>query len=307
MVVPARNAAGTIARTLAALADQRTDAEYEVVVADDGSHDGTAEIAESAGATVVRLPGGGGPAAARNAAVAAGSGGLLAFTDADCFPSPDWLAAGLRALDKADLVQGRVEPDPDTPLGPFDRTLWVERETGLYETANLFARRELFDSLGGFEAWLEPEVGKPLAEDVWFGWRARRTGARTAFEPAALVHHAVFPRGPFGHAEERRRLQYFPAMVAQMPELREQFLFARWFLSRRTAAFDGALAATVLAARRRSPWPLALCFPYLTIAARDARPARRRAPLVMAAKAAADLVGLTYLLRGTARWRTPVL
>lgn len=307
VVVPARNAAGTIGRTLDALAAQQVEAPYEVVVADDGSDDGTAEIAERAGVRVVRLPGGGGPAAARNAAAAAGTGTVLAFTDADCFPAPRWLATGLRELEGADIVQGRVEPDPRSPRGPFDRTLWVERETGLYETANLFARRALFDQLGGFEAWLEAEVGKPLAEDVWFGWRARRAGARTLFAHDALVRHAVFPRGPVAHADERRRLQYFPAMVAQMPELRDQFLHARWFLSRRSAAFDAAVIGVGLAALRGSRWPLVLAWPYLSMSARDARPARRRAPLVMAGKAAADLVGLAYLLKGTARWRAPVL
>jgi glycosyltransferase involved in cell wall biosynthesis len=309
VVVPARNAAATIGRTLEALAAQQLEGPYEIVVADDGSDDGTAEIAERAGATVVRLPGGDGPAGARNAAAEAGTGGVLAFTDADCFPARRWLSAGLAALDElnADIVQGRVEPDDRAARGPFDRSLWVERETGLYETANLFVRRELFDRLGGFEAWLEPEVGKPLAEDVWFGWRARRAGANTRFAHDALVRHAVFPRGAIGHAEERRRFQYFPAMVAQMPELREHFLYRHLFLSRRSAAFDAAVAGATLAAWRRALWPLALAWPYVSMSARAERAARRRAPLVMAAKAGADLVGLAYLLKGSARWRKPVL
>jgi glycosyltransferase involved in cell wall biosynthesis len=306
VVVPARNAAATIGRTLEALSSQEVESAYEVVVADDGSDDETPRIAERAGVKLVRL-GGGGAAEARNAAVAAGSGSVLAFTDSDCFPTPGWLAAGLRALDRADVVQGRVEPDVGVPRGPFDRSLWVEGETGLFETANLFVRRDLFDRLGGFEAPFDVDGGRPLGEDVWFGWRARRTGARSVFEAEALVRHAVFPRGPVAHADERRRLEHFPAIVARMPELRDGFLYRRWFLSRRSAAFDLALAGAAMAARRRSPVPFALAWPYLSIAARDARPARRRAPLVMVAKAGADLVGLAYLLKGTARSRTPVL
>jgi glycosyltransferase involved in cell wall biosynthesis len=310
VIVPALNASATIARTLAALAAQDFGGGYEVVVVDDGSDDGTARIAEQWDGDVRvvvirqdRL----GPAAARNAGVAAASGRLLAFTDADCYPAPGWLEAGVAALADADLVQGSVSPEPGVERGPWDRTLWVERETGLFETANLFVRRSLFDSLGGFEVWLEPEIGKPLGEDMWFGWRARRTGARSAFCEAALVHHAVFPRGPGGFLAERRRLRYFPAMAAQMPELREQFFFGRLFLARRSAAFDAALAGVAAAAVRRSWLPLAAGAPYARMLLREARPYRRRAPLVAAVRAAADALTLAELARGSVRARTPVL
>ena len=142
-----------------------------------------------------------GPGAARNAGVAARSGRILAFTDADCYPAPNWLAAGVAALESADLVQGAVRPRPDQPVGPFDRTLWVGAHDGLWQTANLFTTRELFDRVGGFEDWLHPRHGKILGEDVWFGWQIRRTGARSAFAPEVRVEHEVFPRS----ARELRR------------------------------------------------------------------------------------------------------
>ncbi len=305
MIVPALNASATIPRTLAALAAQEYDGPYEVIVVDDGSEDDTASIAARAGATVIRGARQG-PAGARNAGVEASSGDVLAFTDADCYPTPRWLAEGVRAMKSADLVQGKVDPEPG-PIGPWDRTIWVERETGLYETANLFLRREVFDRVGGFEVWLEPEIGKPLAEDMWLGWRARRSGARSAFSADALVHHAVFPRGPLGWIGERRRLRYFPAMAAQMPELRHQFFFARVFLSKRSAAFDAAVAGAAVAAARRSPWPLAAALPYARMVAADAIPSRRRAPLVAAVKLAGDALTLASLVRGSARYRSPLI
>ena len=305
VIVPALDASATIPRTLAALAAQEIDVDYEVIVVDDGSDDQTAEIAERAGATVVRQERQG-PAAARNAGVAASRGDVLAFTDADCYPTPAWLAHGLDAMRSADLVQGRVDPEPG-PLGAWDRTIWVERETGLYETANLFVRRDVFERVGGFEVWLEPEIGKPLAEDMWLGWRARRSGARSAFSADALVHHAVFPRGPLGWLGERRRLRYFPAMARQMPELRRQFFFGRVFLSRRSAAFDAAVAGAAVAAARRSPWPLAAAAPYARMVWRDAIPSRRRAPLVAAVKVAGDMLTLAALVRGSARFRSPLI
>ena len=40
------------------------------------------------------------------------------------------------------------------------------------------------------------------------------------FADRALVHHAVFPRGPRGFIAERWRLRFFPALVREVPELR---------------------------------------------------------------------------------------
>jgi GT2 family glycosyltransferase len=308
VIVPVRNSAGTIGRALAALAAQEIDAGYEVIVVDDDSDDGTAELAGRAGGPVkVLRQGRSGPSAARNRGAAAAEAPALAFTDADCFPTPGWLAAGLSALGPADLVQGAVLPDPETVFLPFDRTIWVERETGLYETANLFVKKDVFERVGGFEEWLTPDIGKSFGEDIWFGWRARRAGARTAFSPEALVHHAVFPRGPAEYVDERRRLRYFPAAASLVPELRDTLFYRRLFLSKRTAAFDLAVAGAAVAAARRSPRPLAAALPYAWLAGREALRWRHRAPLVAVAGAAADAVGAASLARGSVRWRTPVL
>ena len=224
VIVPARNAELTLPRTLRALAGQDLDGGYEVIVVDDGSRDRTAELAERAASgagapvTVLHQPPLG-PAAARNRGAAYAHAATLAFCDADVFPAPGWLRAGVGALGNADLVQGCVWPDPEAPLGPFDRTLWITSQVGLWETANLFVTRAVFDAAGGFEEWLRPRRGKALAEDVWFGYRALRDGARPAFCPDALAHHAVFERRWTAYAAERARLRYFPAMVARMPEL----------------------------------------------------------------------------------------
>jgi GT2 family glycosyltransferase len=297
VVIPARDAAATIGDTLAALAEQQPD---EVIVVDDGSRDATMALAEASPVVTHVIRGAGeGPGAARNAGAAAATGEALAFLDADCVPQRGWLRAGLRALEEADLVQGPTTPPPAAPRGPFDRTLWVVEPWGLFETANLFVRRELFERLGGFEPWLSPARSKELAEDVWFGWRAVRAGARTGFCETALVHHAVFPRGPRDYVAERLRLRYFPAMAKRIPELRQTFFWQRLFLTQRSAAFDLALAGAVLAAATRRPWPLALAVPYARIA--------RRRPRAWPVDVAADAVGLASLLAGSARARSLVL
>jgi GT2 family glycosyltransferase len=307
VVIPARNAAATLPATLRALAAQTYDGEVEVVVVDDRSTDRTPEIARAAGARVLTITTGRGPGEARNLGARTASAPLLAFTDADCEPDPGWLAAGVRALqDGADLVQGRILPVRDP--GPFDRTLRVEHASPLFETANLLVTRQAFERAGGF-----PEAGLPLpggeksfAEDTLFGWRARRAGARCAFVPEALVRHAVFPRGPRGFIDERRRLRYFPALVRAVPELRGD-LPGRVFLSRRTAAFDLAVAGTVVAiVRRRPAIALAAALPYVRLVGAP-WPPRRSVLRRLATHVAADAVGAVALARGTAEARTVVL
>jgi glycosyltransferase involved in cell wall biosynthesis len=307
VIVPARDGAATLLRTLTALAAQELDGDHEVIVVDDGSRDETAALAERTGGIVrVVRQGRVGPAAARNAGVAVSSGAALAFCDADVFPTPGWLAAGLRALEHADLVQGRVLPDPAASLGPFDRTIWIQGAVGLWETANLFVTRELFDRAGGFEEWLRPRRGKALAEDVWFGYRALRAGARPAYCADALAHHAVFHRGWPEYVAERRRLAYFPAMARRMPELRDAFLYRRAFLNARSARFDLALAGTLAAAGARSPWPLLGAVPYARLARMHARRAGGGAG-ILAADLAADIVGALALAAGSFVHRSLVL
>ncbi len=307
MIIPARNAAATLARTLEALRAQ--DVEHEVVVVDNESADATGDIARAAGARVLRQEPQRGPAAARNAGVAATSAPLLAFTDADCEPTPGWLAGALGAFADADLVTGPVAPTPGVAVHPFDRTVSVPGPSPRFETANLLVTREMFERAGGFQPLRALGPGPeeaPFGEDALFGWRARRAGARVAWAPGALVHHAVFRRGPRGYVAERARLRYFPALVREVPEMRAE-LTARLFLTPRSARFDLAVAGVLAAAATRRPWPLLAAAPYARRHLRLHEPWRRSAARENAAYVSADLVGLGALAYGSARARTLLL
>jgi Glycosyl transferase family 2 len=297
VIVPARDAEATLPRTLAALADQEGAPSFEVVVADGGSSDGTAAIAERSGARVAR-----GDA---NAAVAAASGAVLALCGDDCRPAAGWLAAGTRALAEAELVQGRILPDERPAAGPFERDVSVTAETGLYDAGNLFVSRALFDRLGGFE---RPPATDGLTEATWFAWRARRSGARTAFSPDALVHRAAPALEPLEYLEDATRLMALPATVAHLPELRGTLLHRGLFLSPRTMKLDLALAGLALAAGRRSKLPLLALVPYALELRRRAK--ERGADdwkRVAAIDAATDLLGAMALLHGSVEARTPVI
>lgn len=308
VIVPARDAAKSLPRALEGLSRQTFAGRFEVIVVDNGSLDDTAELAERSAIVtqVIRRQRGDGPGAARNSGAAAAHGSVLAFLDADCRPDRDWLQSGTDAIGGLGLAQGRVMPDPDVPPGPFDRTLSVGAAHGLYESANLFIARELFERLGGFPAGLESSAWRPgdrdapFGEDVIFGWKAVRSGARTGFCAEALAYHEVRPRGPLAFVAERSRLALFPLLAARVPELREGFFYRRWFHSRRSARFDLALAGGALAALTGRPLPLMAAVPYVRLLAGDARPwGVWRGPEVAGVLAMADAFGAFALLRGS--------
>jgi glycosyltransferase involved in cell wall biosynthesis len=305
VVIPARDAEAMIGRTVAAVAAQELDGGFEVVVVDDGSTDATAENARAAGARVVSNTTPLGPADARNGGVAATDAELIAFTDADCVPAPGWLRAGVAALEQADLVQGRVEPEPGVAVGPFDHVITVREETGLYETANLFVRREWFDRVGGFRAFIDPARGH-FGEDLVFGWEVRRAGGRSAFAADALVHHEVVKRSASAWIAERRRLRLFPEATRVVPELRSRW-FLGLFLSPRTAKFDLALAAVVVALLTRRPLLLLLALPYARATFRTDQWYRRWVIEQNAAHVAGDLAGLLALIEGSVKSKRVVL
>lgn len=104
VVIPARDAANTIKDCLeAVLSQKKIDFDYEVIVVDDGSRDNTAEIAESLGVKVIRQLNAG-PGAARNSGVNAAQGEIIAFTDADCVPTSEWLCHIIQPFIEADVV-----------------------------------------------------------------------------------------------------------------------------------------------------------------------------------------------------------
>jgi cytochrome P450/GT2 family glycosyltransferase len=140
VVVPARNEAARIGGTLAALATQ-TDKEFALVVVDNASTDGTADVVRRFGANapfrvdVVAEPmRGPGPAADTGFRHAIGEGAvLLARTDADCLPAPDWVAAAKAALNGAEMACGRSVPRWDEHPNLAERRLLpvVARIAGL--------------------------------------------------------------------------------------------------------------------------------------------------------------------------------
>jgi glycosyltransferase involved in cell wall biosynthesis len=289
------------------------------VVVDDGSVDGSgAEVAAVAAQdSRFRLvtTTGVGAVAARGLGVAATTAPYLAFTDSDCVPAPQWLAQGLQSLeDGADVAQGPTVPA--RPPRALERTVWVTVEDGLYATCNVFYRRTAFDAAGGFDGRLAGRLGfRPdrgsralgLGEDTVLGWRVRRAGV-AAWAPAATVTHHVFPVDVGESLRRAWSVGAFPALVREVPELRQTllrdgiWLGGRWRIPLYAGMVAGAARRPGLAAFSLGAW----------VAVRGRRlrrnePSWRRLAKALPVDLACDAVAGSALIVGSARSRRCVL
>lgn len=312
VVVSTYRRASALPRLVEALEQQTLPrSQFEVVIADDGNTDDTpAVLAELQAQSplqlrVVRNERNRGAAAGRNLGWRAARAPLIAFTDDDCRPQPQWLEAGLTGLASAAVVVGRTEPPPDQlPLeqGPFARVLRVE-EPRFYETCNIFYRRADLDAAGGFDETFR------TGEDTELALRVRPGGHGVVFAGNALVYHDIRPSDFLAAARETFRWTDLPLVVKLHPEVRRTLLSGRVFWKPSHPRAIAAAAGLVLAATGRRPGLLLLAAPWLEYRVSRAPlcPGPRRRWLVLPGALAIDLIEVGVMIRGSVRHRTLVL
>jgi GT2 family glycosyltransferase len=196
---------------------------FETLVVDNGSTDGSADMAEREfAARVIRNPENRGFCAANNQGIAATRGEFVALLNNDAEAGPGWLAALLRAcrrapdvgmaaskvlvwedprrIDKAGHLifpdgQNRGRGTGALDTGQFDReeeVLWPDGCAALY-------RREMLERIGGFD-----EDFFAYGDDAELGLRARIAGWRCIYTPEAVVRHH---RGATLGKDSARRLE----------------------------------------------------------------------------------------------------
>ena len=254
VVIPARDRLDVLRRVLDGLCKQELAPEhFEVIVADDGSSDGTMDhLREQAGKTpftLISLQGGGeGAAAARNRALAASRGEIILFLDADTIPSPSLLRRHLELHSRARGAEchlGRIEMSAEL-MGP-KQARWHElrlaagdARTGeidfrRYRTANSSMPRSALLEIHGFEERL------PAAEDLELAYRLARRGMRFFYHSDTLaVHHH-----PLRLEEYLRKGALYGEAVARWRALQPEMGTE---LARRFGLYDAGLAP---AERRR--------------------------------------------------------
>lgn len=215
VIIPARDAAATIARAVLAVRDQvdGLGRGVEVVVVDDGSKDGTGDLARAAGARVLRTDGEG-PARARNLGLAAASTPLVIFTDADCAPRPGFVAALLSPFADPAVggAKGAYETEQRRLVARFVQQEYEERYARMARRASIdfidtYAaayRLELLRSVGGFDE----RYRRPSTEDQELSFRVAATGARLVFVPGARVGH-LHADSLAGYARKKAKIGYF--------------------------------------------------------------------------------------------------
>jgi glycosyltransferase involved in cell wall biosynthesis len=188
-VVIARNEAAGIEQALASILAQEGLDHRELIVVDDGSKDGTAELVVRLAelypsVRLIRLERNRGRGFARHAGVGQARGRVIATVDADVILPPGWASRCLEMLAAADAVGGTAVPDGDVAyigarFGLKPRTVaHTTKATG----SNAAYRRELFDRVS-----FDPALRD--GEDVAFNHALDAIGARVLTVPELLVEH----------------------------------------------------------------------------------------------------------------------
>ncbi|MEV4759250.1 glycosyltransferase family A protein [Micromonospora sp. NPDC049559] len=218
VVIPCYNRARTIGLCVRSVRRQ-TYPDIEIVVVDDASGDDSAGIAESAGATVLRLPSNSGPGAARNLGAEHARGDILFFLDADVALEPESVAsavAALRAEPRLGAICGVLRPESlvSRNLVARYRALqmyhwWLAREGPLegLHTALCAMRAEVFREIGPFDPTLRhteaPEYGYRLRQRYEVRSTAAIAGVHDHDSQLRVLLPKVFLRAHASAAEVR--------------------------------------------------------------------------------------------------------
>ncbi len=205
VIVPTYNRRESLRHTIQALLAQ-THADHEILVADDGSDDGTAELLVGfPGVRHLRLAHAG-PAAARNAGIGAAAGAIIAFTDDDCRPPANWLARladGYARYPQAAGVGGYLRApaavERRSILARYDALLNGQYGVGEAEvlagfecpaggTGNMSYRREVLAEAGGFDESFPIAAG----EDADLKQRICQAGHLLLYLPVGMDHLRVY-------------------------------------------------------------------------------------------------------------------
>jgi cellulose synthase/poly-beta-1,6-N-acetylglucosamine synthase-like glycosyltransferase len=306
VVIPSRRGP-RLAFLLDALAEQTLASErFEVIVVRDRRSAGPAPAMPAPLRGQVLVAGSEcGPTVKRNLGWRASGASVVAFTDDDCRPAPDWLERLVEATGPERIVQGRTEPDPDERhlLHGLARSQAITGPSEWFQACNIAYPRALLERLGGFD-----EAFAFGGEDTDLGLRARAAGAELTYVDRAVVWHAVIPRPLPGALREAWRWPSQPLVVKRHPQQRGA-IFARTFWKRSHATLPLAVAGLTLTGRSRG-LSLALVLPY----AREALPPggvtpRRlvRVALTLAARALLDGAEIAATARAAIRHRVAVI
>jgi glycosyltransferase involved in cell wall biosynthesis len=210
VIVPTYNRVDTLKKCLKALARQTFNrADYEIIVVDDGSNDGTADYLASLGSgypAALRTfsQANRGPAAARNLGIKAARGKIVLFTGDDIIADSRLLAEHVRCHSAHPEIEaavlGYTTWSKEIKITPFMR--WLESRGvqfgygqiagkdevdpwRFFYTSNISLKKEFFDRNGSFDE----DFKNAAYEDIELGWRFKRKGLKLFYNTNAVGWH----------------------------------------------------------------------------------------------------------------------
>jgi cellulose synthase/poly-beta-1,6-N-acetylglucosamine synthase-like glycosyltransferase len=195
VIIPAYNAEKTLSFCLKALAYQSVPEEdYEVIVVDDGSTDGTSKIAKRFNVKYI-FQKNQGPAAARNRGAHDAKGDIILFTDSDCVPEHSWIQEMVSPFSDTEVVgvKGAYKTRQRELAARFAQAEFEDRYDllqkssfiDMVDTYSAAFRKDVFLNMGGFDESF------PVAnnEDTELSYRLAAAGYKLVFNPGAFVYH----------------------------------------------------------------------------------------------------------------------
>lgn len=190
---------------------QAFDGDYEVIVVDNWSEDGSYEELKSrfsriSNFCIVRPSQRIGIAAARNYGIQISKGDIVAFIDDDCIANRSWLkeinsifkdsSVGCVGGKISLVMVGAKKPKwlGKDVYGILGVTNWGEKARDIYFPigGNLAIRRDLALKIGGFKEQLGPHGVKVFGEEISISNRVRNSGFRVVYAPKAKVFHKIW-------------------------------------------------------------------------------------------------------------------
>lgn len=195
VIVPVYKGLGMLKSCLNALENQ-TYSEFEIIVVDNGGNSGIGEVCSAYSKVQLIQHETPGSYSARNAGIRAASGEIIALTDADCIPSPNWIENGVNGMlyNSCRMASGHITPAFTNESKPGFIELCdvilhtMNQEQALRECtsvacANMFVHKSLFNSVGLFNDSLFS------AGDCEFTYRVSASGEKIVYLENAVIYH----------------------------------------------------------------------------------------------------------------------
>jgi cellulose synthase/poly-beta-1,6-N-acetylglucosamine synthase-like glycosyltransferase len=223
VIIPCYNDGDRLQKCLQALRCQNYD-NYQVIVCDNNSTENIYSVCKDFNVTYCHeeKPGNN---AARNTAIRQSQGEILAITDSDTIPHPDWIKQGVKALYRSDaigMVGGEIrfffQTDKPNIAEYADYISYLRQQDYIEQEhyaagANLFIRWAAFEQSGGFDERLLNLGDKEFCQRTWaLGWQI-------VYAPLAIVHHPARPnmRSLLAKTVRQTRANWRLAQLRQEP------------------------------------------------------------------------------------------